>query len=430
MALGGGRWQSQNKVLPGFYNRFVSGGKLNQSLSDRGYAAIPIELNWGEDEKIFTVEKSEFYSSCTKIFGYSVDNEKMKPLRELFKHLKTGFFYKLTSGGIKATCSYADARHSGIRGNDIKLVIAVNINENTKFDVSTYLGTTLVDKQIAVTMEDIKDNDFVIWKKSEILTATAGINLTGGTNGVVNGTAHQSALDKLEAYSFNILACMSRDEITKGLYIAYTKRLNDDVGANFQMVGHKLGAVNSEYCISVENNANPELVPWITGIEASCAINKSRTNMKYDGEYEVDTNYTQKQLEDNIKAGKLMLHRVGQEVRLLEDINTFTDFNTDKNQDFRLNQVVRILMQTSTDDAIIFNTYFLGKEQNNENGRAALKSMLIDQRRKMQSLGAIENFDPDTLIINQGEKKGSVVVDGEITPIGAMAILYATTILR
>lgn len=37
MALGGGTWQTQNKVLPGYYVNFSSVPRASATLSDRGY---------------------------------------------------------------------------------------------------------------------------------------------------------------------------------------------------------------------------------------------------------------------------------------------------------------------------------------------------------------------------------------------------------
>lgn len=45
MALGGGNWLSQNKILPGSYINFSSVAKVSAALSDRGYAAEPFVLN-------------------------------------------------------------------------------------------------------------------------------------------------------------------------------------------------------------------------------------------------------------------------------------------------------------------------------------------------------------------------------------------------
>ena len=56
--------------------------------------------------------------------------------------------------------------------------------------------------------------------------------------------------------------------------------------------------------------------------------------MLYDGEYSVDTNYTQQQLIDNINAGKLTLHRVDNSVRVLTDINSLVTYTSDKSKIF------------------------------------------------------------------------------------------------
>ncbi|HBF6506491.1 TPA: phage tail protein, partial [Clostridioides difficile] len=47
MALGGGTFVTQNKVLPGSYINFVSATRATSSLSDRGIVAMPLELDWG-----------------------------------------------------------------------------------------------------------------------------------------------------------------------------------------------------------------------------------------------------------------------------------------------------------------------------------------------------------------------------------------------
>ena len=50
------------------------------------------------------------------------------------------------------------------------------------------------------------------------------------------------------------------------------------------------------------------LIPWTVGVVAGTAVNKSATNMDYDGEYSIDTSYTQTQLENGIKEGSWMFH--------------------------------------------------------------------------------------------------------------------------
>ena len=70
MALGGGTFQVQNKVLPGCYINFVSAARATATLSDRGYAAMPLELAWGPAGEVFTVTSEDFQKNSRKIFGY------------------------------------------------------------------------------------------------------------------------------------------------------------------------------------------------------------------------------------------------------------------------------------------------------------------------------------------------------------------------
>lgn len=115
MPLGGGLFLTQNKVLPGSYINFISAARASATLSERGYAAIPIELDWGVDGEVFTVEVADFQKQSLKLFGYAYTHEKLKGLRDLFLNIRTGYFYKLNTGGVKASCIYANALYTGIR---------------------------------------------------------------------------------------------------------------------------------------------------------------------------------------------------------------------------------------------------------------------------------------------------------------------------
>ena len=48
MALGGGIWTRQDKVLPGAYTVFSNAKKANAALSSRGIVALPTALDFGE----------------------------------------------------------------------------------------------------------------------------------------------------------------------------------------------------------------------------------------------------------------------------------------------------------------------------------------------------------------------------------------------
>ena len=70
MALGGGIWTKQDKILPGAYTVFSNVKKATASLSDRGVVALPIVLNWGEVGKVQTVSREGFQAKSRELFGY------------------------------------------------------------------------------------------------------------------------------------------------------------------------------------------------------------------------------------------------------------------------------------------------------------------------------------------------------------------------
>ncbi|HBF5455276.1 TPA: phage tail sheath family protein [Clostridioides difficile] len=432
MALGGGTFVTQNKVLPGAYINFISAKRATSSLSDRGIVAMPLELDWGIDEEVFQVTSDDFEKYSTKYFGYDYTHEKLKGLRDLFKNIRLGYFYKLNKG-VKASCSIATAKYSGTRGNDLKVIVTTNIDDNTKFDVVTLLDNKKVGTQIAKVITDLQDNDYITWKKDATLEASAGLVFTGGANGeAVTGAEYQAFLDKIESYSFNALGCLATTTEIKSLFVEFTKRMRDKVGAKFQTVLYKKNDADYEGVVSVENKIKDtellesSLIYWTTGAIAGCDINKSNTNKTYDGEFDVDVNYTQIQLEEALKTGKFIFHKVGDEVHVLEDINTFVSFTDDKNDDFSSNQSIRVLDQIANDIATLFNTKYLGEVPNDKSGRISFWNDVVKHHEQLQNIRAIEDFKADDVSVEPGSDKKTVVVSDAVKVISAMSKLYMT----
>ncbi|MCM0744903.1 phage tail sheath family protein [Clostridioides difficile] len=432
MALGGGTFVTQNKILPGAYINFISAKRATSSLSDRGIVAMPLELDWGIDEEVFQVTSDDFEKYSTKYFGYDYTHDKLKGLRDLFKNVRLGYFYKLNKG-VKASCSIATAKYSGTRGNDLKVIVTTNIDDNTKFDVVTLLDNKKVDTQIAKVITDLEDNDYITWKKDATLEASAGLVFTGGTNGeAVTGTEYQAFLDKIESYSFNALGCLATTAEIKSLFVEFTKRMRDKVGAKFQTVLYKKNDSDYEGVVSVENRVKDtgllesSLIYWTTGAIAGCDINKSNTNKRYDGEFDIDVNYTQIQLEESLKSGKFIFHKVGDEVHVLEDINTFVSFTDDKNDDFSSNQSVRVLDQIANDIAILFNDKYLGKVPNDKAGRISFWNDVVKHHKELENIRAIEDFKTDDVSVELGNDKKTVIVSDAVKVINAMSKLYMT----
>lgn len=437
MALGGGSWSVQNKELPGTYINFVSAASASAALSDRGIATMPLELDWGATDEVFELTNEDFQKNSLKILGYSYDDPKLKGLRDLFLGAKTAYIYRLNGGGAKAANTFATAKYAGTRGNDIKIKIAANVDDSDKFDVTTILGTVTVDEQKGVVdAAGLVNNDFVDFKPDATLAVTAATPLTGGTNATVTGTNHQAYLDKIESYTYNTMGVVTTEATIKALYAAFVRRLRDDMGIKFQLVLYKyttpdyMGVISVENAVTDTGAMGAELVYWVTGQEAGCEVNKSVQNKKYNGEYTVDVNYTQTQLKAAIKAGKFMLHQVNADVRVLEDINTMVTTTDDCGDVFKDNQTIRVIDQIGNDDAVLFNTKYLGVVPNNASGRTSLWSDLVKLRQQLQDLGAIENFADSDVTIEQGDTKKAVLVNSVITVVNAMSKLYMTVVVQ
>jgi len=301
------------------------------------------------------------------------------------------------------------------------------------FGVETLVDGQRVDYQVVSTAAELSDNDFVVFDADTELVPTAGIPMTGGSDGVPTSDEYSQFLGLMEGYTFNTLGCAATDEAIKGMFARHTKRMREDVGLKFQCVLYRYTGADYEGVISVENACEGDesgLVYWVTGMSAGCAINRSLTNRRYAGAFSVDTEHTQSELKRKLKGGSFIFYRVGGDVRVVEDVNTLVTITADKSADFSLNQTVRVLDQVATDIAALFATRYLGIIPNDNAGRLSLWSDIVSHHRQLETLRAIEDFAPQDVTVEAGESKRSVVVFDRIQPICAMSQLYMTVVVQ
>ena len=441
MALGGGTWIAQNKVLPGAYINFVSVASASASLSDRGVVTMPLALDWGVEGEVFEVTNEDFSKNSMKFFGYDYSDDSLKGLRDLFRNAQTLFAYRLNGGGTKASNTYATALYGGERGNAIKIGIKKNVDNQELWDVTTYMGTVAVDVQTVNSALELVTNHYVAFKEEAELVEVAGAALSGGTNKEVTVSEYQAYLDAIESYTFNTMGVVTTEKTVKALFASFVRRLRDEVGKKFQLVLYDYPEADYMGVISVENQCmdgatmgrEPEYpneaaaVYWVTGAQAGCKVNASCQNKAYDGEYTIGVSYTQTELAQAIKAGKFIFHSVNGTVRVLDDINTMVTTSDTEGDIFKDNQTIRVIDQLANDDANIFATKYLGTVPNDKAGRMSLWSDLVKIRQELMKLRAIEDFADSDVVVDQGETKKSVVVTGSITVVNAMSKLYMTT---
>ena len=243
-------------------------------------------------------------------------------------------------------------------------------------------------------------------------------------------------LAALEPYDFNVLCAYTSKTEDVTQYIAGVKSWRDDYGKKCQVVVYNATAPNNEGVINVISTVSDKSVPayalvaWVAGAEAGCNINASCTNMLYDGELTVNLGQSQSELQSMLDAGKFVFHLVYGEVRVLEDINSLTTPGANQNEDFSYNQTIRVIDQIANDLAYIFNTKYLGKIINNAAGRTSLWNDIVTHHKELATMGAIENFSSEKVVVTAGESPRSVIVQDEITVSGTMSQLFMTVYLN
>lgn len=431
MAFGGGTFTVMNKVLPGTYINFDGTGTGVVDTTVAGVVAIPMLLDWGSATDIIDVTREDAIKNSLALFGYQYTVNVMKSFRELFQNASRLLVYRINGDGTKAGCTYATAKYEGTRGNDITIVIKVNVDDANKFDVETYIDNYKADKQTVATAAELVSNDFVDFKEDATLAATAGTKLTGGANGTTTGQKYSDFLDKISTYQFNVLAVATTTDSLNTMFAEFCKEMRENVGVKFQTVLYNCAA-DYEGVINVKNTVKDvgangaSLVYWVAGLCAGKQVNETAMNNIYTGEYDVNTDYSQSQLAQVRAAGEFTLHRVGDEVRVLYDINSLTSTSDTKGEVFKENQTIRVIDYIANAVATIFNTSYIGVVPNDEAGRAALWSDILSVNTQLENIRAIDTFDEDTLTVSEGNTKRAVVVTETITVIGTMEQLYMT----
>ena len=284
----------------------------------------------------------------------------------------------------------------------------------------------------------MKPNALVEFSGTGTLTEVAGAKLTGGTNGTVSSSDYTDYFKALETADFNYLALPTSDNTIKKAGINFIKRMREDEGKNAQLVIADSDA-DSEAVINVSNGVvladgtvidKTKATVWVASASASAGIEKSLTYAKYDDSVDVDGKLTHTETIDALLKGKFVFtYKKGRAV-VEQDINSLVSFTIEKNEFFKKNRVLRTLDDIVNDTHYAFTEFFLGKVNNNEDGRQAFKANRIKYFRDLEARGAIENFAVEDIEVLRGEDKDAVVVNVKVQPIDSMEKLYMTVVVE
>ncbi|HIW31937.1 MAG TPA: phage tail sheath family protein [Candidatus Paenibacillus intestinavium] len=439
--MAGGQWVAQNKVRPGVYINYKARPQPLGSLGDRGIAAYPADLPWGDPNNVIVLEASEYADNALKLLGFSPSDARIRHITAAVGQASTVLIYRLGgAGAVKATVVHEaltiTAKWGGTRGNDLKVIIQSNIDNVDAFDVITLLDGNEVDTQLVESIDALQANDFVVWSGTGVITATAGVALTGGVDGTNSGEDLSDALSAFEGYQFNVLGVPLDDSTSKQLVVAYVKRQRDEEGKKIQAVLVNQPLADYEGIISLRNGVvtsdglqvTPTSLVWeIAAMQAAANVNESLTYTAIPNAVDAFPRLTNSETIAALRAGELVITSLNGTAVIEQDINTLTSFTPDRSRAFSKNRVMRVLDSIGNDVKRIFDAFYIGKVSNNADGRALLEAELVSYLLTLQGLGAIQNFDSQTDVsVAAGADVDSVVIELSIRPVDSIEKIYMT----
>ncbi|MEO3944102.1 phage tail sheath family protein [Gorillibacterium sp. CAU 1737] len=432
--MAGGTFTAQNKVRPGVYINFASNGGALGAIGGRGTAALPIALSWGEPKKLLTLQAGEDLS--TKL-GYDLTAPELVLVREALKRAGTLLLYRLNTGEkAKATAENLTitAKFGGTRGNDIQVTIESNVDREGQFDVHTYLAGKQVDVQTAATVAELAANAWVDFSGSGVLAPTAGVSLTGGANGTVVNQDYVDFLTALELHDFQTVALPSSDAAMKSLFVSFVKRLRDGEGRKIQAVLENYPEADSEGIISVKNGVQlsdgtvltaAQATAWVAGATATAAANQSLTYTAYDDAVDAAPRLTNSEIENALKNGEFVFTSLSGKAVVEQDLNTFKSYTPEKGKSFSKNRTLRVLDGLAGDWKKVYESYYIGKVDNNADGRSLFRNECVKLAEQYQNMGALQNLKPaDDIQVLPGADADSILVEATLQPVDSIEKIY------
>ncbi|OAB26192.1 phage tail sheath protein [Paenibacillus macquariensis subsp. defensor] len=432
--MAGGTFVTQNKVRPGMYIETSSVPKPLGTLGERGTTALALTLPWGPSKQLINVEAG---ADTFDGLGYDITDASLLLVKESLKRAKTVLLYRLNEG-VKAiatlTTLTVTAKYGGVRGNDISVIIQTNIDDPAKFDVNTLVSGAVVNTQIVSSTAEFVSNDWIVFSGTGALTVTAGLPLKGATDGVVTNADHTAFLSALELQDFNTVGLTTDEAQLKSVYTAFVKRLREDEGKKVQAVVPNYPSADYEGVISVKNGVvlsdgttltNAQAVAWVAGATAAANVNEALTYSPYDDAVDVTPRYTNTQIIAALNAGEFLFTASNGRAIVEQDINTLHSFTVKKGRQFRKNRVIRVLDGIANDLKSIFEKFYIGKVDNNADGRNLLKSEAINVFTSYEKINALQNFDAQKDIsFIQGAESDAVYAESYPQPVDSIEKIY------
>lgn len=437
--MAGGTFVAMNKIRPGAYINFESVPKPLMTVAERGVVTMPVAMEWGEQGKMITLLSEDLLNgNSTAKIGYDAFDAESLVFREALKNAYKAYVYRADTGGEKATATLgnltASALYAGVVGNKITVAI---VKDGDNFKVQTFLNGALKDEQTVAGIGDLVANEWVMFSGDGVLAENAGTQLAGGTNGTLNAAVLADYFKQAEKFKWNTMAIPLDLQNVGAQVTAFIKRMRDELGKKCQAVVvdypnadyEGIISVSQGYKTSTETITKHIFAATVAGMTAGANVNESNTYAVVDADaVEIIDELTDEEVKEALQSGKFIITRRDDDVIVVEqDINTFKTFVPKKGKEFAKNRVIRCLDEINNTTKLTWEKSYVGKVDNDEDGRSTFKADLINFGKQLQNLRAITDFDGnEDISVIKGQNIEDVITDWATTPVDAMEKLYMT----
>lgn len=398
------------KVRPGNYINFKAQKKMQVSSSSRGTAVIPlVGYDWGPDGEFIQLTSDAPDAEIVKL-GRSIysDDEKIMLVRLAMETAAVVYVY-VVAGGKKASKTVegltATAKYAGKRGNDIR--ISSKANTAGGFDISVYLDMELVELYESVsTVEELaaEESGYVEFSGTGDLSAFAAVSLEEGAGQENTNGAIATFLDKVERIKCNTVLIPLEEESLVAAAASKVKYLRTKIGKTVQFVfpnyeGDDIGIINvvNSFRLYGKDLSVLHAAAWVTGATAAAGKTETNTYKAVANAEAVVGELSNEQAVDAVKAGKFFFSTDDEGNVIVEtDINSLVHPNSDQDDSYKKNRVIRVFDSFADDLGILLPP---AKFDNNSEGWKLMLGLGRSLLKKYSDMdggdGAIKNVDAD-----------------------------------
>lgn len=450
---GSGTYISFDKKRVGVYTKFVAKKPSDFINADTtGIVSIGLPMDWGKDGEITEVLGTDIENgNCLSKIGYSLNDEEILPYRLALHSAYKAYFYKLNSGGVKANATIGDikaeAKYTGIAGNNIKVVITANTPTAGKFMVDIYYRNSKRETYYVANATELLaiESQWVSFSSTEAsptITATTGTTLANGTNGTIGADAYENFGKAIRYKLYDYLAICGTDTTANDWVVEF---VNKEItrGKYVSGVVYNKPLLNNKYIISVDQGLECEgftittaLMPiFIASMRAGCGLGQNLDDHDMQEEIGAIKIINEVEDDDNAVIAKLnqgcffFVYLNDGTVVVEEDINTFVEYSQNDPADYRRNRLISTQNYIGNHIYLFQNKQVLAKSMADDDSqvtRGLIKSDLDTVCSELADKTVIRNYNPvtDIRVDNVEGKKSELVTMTHLEYLDSLRKIY------